>query len=31
MVFPELAKGNLLADGVAILGALDLVIPEIDR
>ena len=31
MVFPELAKGNLLADTVAILGALDLVIPEIDR
>jgi NADH-quinone oxidoreductase subunit D len=31
MVFPELAQGNLLADGVAILGALDLVIPEIDR
>jgi NADH-quinone oxidoreductase subunit D len=31
MVFPELAKGNLLADAVAILGSLDLVIPEIDR
>ena len=31
MVFPELAKGCLLADAVAILGSLDLVIPEIDR
>jgi NADH-quinone oxidoreductase subunit D len=31
MIFPELAKGNLLADAVAILGSLDLVIPEIDR
>jgi NADH-quinone oxidoreductase subunit D len=31
MVFPELAKGNLLSDAVAILGSLDLVIPEIDR
>ena len=31
MIFPELAKGNLLADTVAILGSLDLVIPEIDR
>ncbi len=31
MVFPELAKGNLIADAVAILGSLDLVIPEIDR
>ncbi len=31
MVFPELAKGCHLADAVAILGSLDLVIPEIDR
>ena len=31
MIFPELAKGCLLADVVAILGSLDLVIPEIDR
>jgi NADH-quinone oxidoreductase subunit D len=31
MIFPELAKGVLLADAVAILGSLDLVIPEIDR
>ncbi len=31
MIFPELAKGNLLSDAVAILGSLDLVIPEIDR
>ncbi len=31
MVFPELARGTLLADTVAILGSLDLVIPEIDR
>jgi NADH-quinone oxidoreductase subunit D len=31
MIFPELAKGCLLADAVAILGNLDLVIPEIDR
>ncbi|HEY5497952.1 MAG TPA: NADH-quinone oxidoreductase subunit C [Syntrophales bacterium] len=31
MIFPELAKGNMLADAVAILGSLDLVIPEIDR
>jgi NADH-quinone oxidoreductase subunit D len=31
MAFPELAKGNLLSDAVAILGSLDLVIPEIDR
>ncbi len=31
MIFPELAKGCLLADAVAILGSLDLVIPEIDR
>jgi NADH-quinone oxidoreductase subunit D len=31
MTFPELAQGCLLADAVAILGSLDLVIPEIDR
>ncbi len=31
MIFPELARGNMLADAVAILGSLDLVIPEIDR
>ncbi|MEW6334063.1 MAG: NADH-quinone oxidoreductase subunit C [Thermodesulfobacteriota bacterium] len=31
MVFPELSRGTLLADAVAILGSLDLVIPEIDR
>lgn len=31
IIFPELAKGCLLADAVAILGSLDLVIPEIDR
>ncbi len=31
MAFPELARGNLLSDAVAILGSLDLVIPEIDR
>lgn len=31
MIFPELAKGVLLADAIAILGSLDLVIPEIDR
>jgi NADH-quinone oxidoreductase subunit D len=31
MIFPELTKGVLLADAVAILGSLDLVIPEIDR
>ena len=31
MIFPELARGCLLADAVAILGSLDLVIPEIDR
>jgi NADH-quinone oxidoreductase subunit D len=30
-IFPELAKGNMLADAVAMLGSLDLVIPEIDR
>ncbi len=31
LIFPELARGNLLADAVAIMGSLDLVIPEIDR
>jgi NADH-quinone oxidoreductase subunit D len=31
MIFPELARGTLLADAVAILGSLDVVIPEIDR
>jgi len=31
MVFPELVRGCLLADAIAILGSLDLVIPEIDR
>jgi len=30
-LFPELARGVLLADAVSILGSLDLVIPEIDR
>jgi len=30
-LFPELAEGTLLSDAVAILGSLDLVIPEIDR
>jgi NADH-quinone oxidoreductase subunit D len=30
-VFAEVAKGSLIADSVAILGSLDLVIPEIDR
>jgi NADH-quinone oxidoreductase subunit D len=30
-LFPELARGTLLADAVSILGSLDLVIPEIDR
>ncbi len=30
-VFAEVAQGTLLADAVAILGSLDLVIPEIDR
>ena len=29
--FPEAAKGTLIADSVAILGSLDLVIPELDR
>jgi NADH-quinone oxidoreductase subunit D len=31
MTFPFLARGTLIADAVAILGSLDLVIPEIDR
>jgi NADH-quinone oxidoreductase subunit D len=31
IIFPELVKGNMLADAVAILGSFDLVIPEIDR
>jgi NADH-quinone oxidoreductase subunit D len=30
-LFAEVVKGSLLADSVAILGSLDLVIPEIDR
>lgn len=30
-LFSEVAKGVLLADAVAILGSLDLVIPEVDR
>ena len=30
-LFPEIAQGLLLADAVAILGSLDVVIPEIDR
>ena len=30
-LFAEVTKGTLLADAVAILGSLDLVIPEIDR
>jgi NADH-quinone oxidoreductase subunit D len=30
-LFAEAAKGSLLADAIAILGSLDLVIPEIDR
>lgn len=30
-VFAEVARGELLADAVAILGSLDLVIPEVDR
>lgn len=30
-LFEEVTKGTLLADAVAILGSLDLVIPEIDR
>jgi NADH-quinone oxidoreductase subunit D len=30
-LFSEAAKGTLLADAIAILGSLDLVIPEVDR
>ncbi len=30
-MFSSLAEGTLLADGLAILGSLDLVIPEVDR
>ena len=30
-IFPKMAKGQLLADALAILGSLDLVIPEVDR
>jgi len=30
-LFPELARGTLLADAISILGSLDLLIPEIDR
>ena len=30
-LFAEIAEGTLLSDAVAILGSLDLVIPEIDR
>ncbi len=30
-VFAKLAQGQLLADALAILGSIDLVIPEIDR
>lgn len=30
-LFAEAAKGTLIADSIAILGSLDLVIPEIDR
>jgi NADH-quinone oxidoreductase subunit D len=29
--FPEMAKDNLVADAVANLGSIDVVIPEIDR
>ena len=31
MTFPYLSKGMLIADAIAILGSLDLIIPEIDR
>ncbi len=31
IIFPELGRGTLIADAVAILGSFDLVIPEIDR
>ncbi|MDL2272017.1 NADH-quinone oxidoreductase subunit D [Desulfovibrio sp. OttesenSCG-928-I05] len=30
-LFAELAKGTMIADAIAILGSLDLVIPEVDR
>ncbi|RUM38789.1 MAG: NADH-quinone oxidoreductase subunit D, partial [Desulfobulbus sp.] len=30
-IFSKMARGQLLADALAILGSLDLVIPEIDR
>ena len=30
-LFPEASRGTLIADAVAILGSLDLVIPELDR
>ena len=30
-LFAELAKGTMIADSIAILGSLDLVIPEVDR
>jgi NADH-quinone oxidoreductase subunit D len=30
-LFAEAAKGTILADAIAILGSLDLVIPEVDR
>ncbi len=31
MTFPALAKGELIADAIAILGSYDIVVPEIDR
>jgi len=30
-LFAEVSRGTILADAVAILGSLDLIIPEIDR
>jgi NADH-quinone oxidoreductase subunit D len=30
-LFAEVSQGTILADAVAILGSLDLIIPEIDR
>jgi NADH-quinone oxidoreductase subunit D len=30
-LFAEIAKGTMIADAIAILGSLDLVIPEVDR
>ncbi|HEB70512.1 MAG TPA: NADH-quinone oxidoreductase subunit D, partial [Desulfobulbus sp.] len=30
-IFSHLARGQLLADVLAILGSLDMVIPEVDR